>query len=93
MPTYSSKPTTIEAFQYRSTLGTTQALIDWMSRVMSRTSAVYLDLNTDPVLLWVEKSKAWCELKTNDFVVLERDLSGFYPCDKEVFLDRWEINR
>ena len=47
--------------------------------------------NNDYVMLWVEKSKAWCAMPTPGWIIREADGSGFYPCTPEAFNERWEV--
>lgn len=40
--------------------------------------------------LWVQASRAWCDIALGDAVAREPDGSGYYPIKAEVFHARWE---
>jgi len=41
--------------------------------------------------VWVEKSRAWCQLSPGDYVVREADGSGVYPCAEGAFWSTHEF--
>lgn len=41
-------------------------------------------------LVWVEKSKAYCEIHPGDWVILEPDGYGVYPCAADIFEKTYE---
>ena len=40
--------------------------------------------------LWVKASQAWCDIKEGDYVIAERNSKGVYPCQREVFEERYQ---
>lgn len=40
--------------------------------------------------LWVEKKKQWREILPQDWIILEEDGIGFYPCPAAEFKEKYE---
>lgn len=42
------------------------------------------------VRIWIEKSQTWGELENGDWIIVEPDGIGVYPCKKDIFADSYE---
>lgn len=81
--------------RYRRKLG---ALIDAVQWANPQISPDFNDFEPVPqvapgpagLVLWVEKSQAWCDLAPGDYVVREPDGHGYYPCKPDVFTTNYE---
>lgn len=85
MPKFKSRPLFIEAVQWT---GSNQPAIEEFTEGAHN---VFIQFGkTSDFSLWVDKSKAWCDLKIGDWIMREPDGSGFYPCANHIFQQCWE---
>lgn len=95
MPEFVSKPATIQAWRFRPVRD--QSIKDWEGGVdrtfneLNEITGLNLRYHDEShrCQLWVEKAGQWIDLPPRWWVIEEPDGSGFYPCDPDVFDQRW----
>lgn len=96
--TFTSKPRTVRAIQWT---GENLAEVERFTLPAGvRTSGPHPLIRTRPgdrdLHLWTAKGGSWTTVRRGDFVIAERDGSGFYPCEGATFeanyLARWNAH-
>ena len=82
MGDYVKRPVTVTAWRFDPT-STDSGTATWQLEPRCVASISVRDDGTYG--LWVQKSKAWCDLEPGDYIVAEPDGLGVYPCKRAIF--------
>lgn len=85
---YRSRPAEIEAMQWVG--DNDNEVIAFIREGTEDRTIAFRDQFWGTAKLWVEKSQAWAEIASGDYIVREPDGVGFYPVKGEIFEARWE---
>lgn len=90
--TYKSRPSKVQAIEFVAPAqpvhgGNVAEIQAWGAQVQPTGHWGEGEYNLE---LWVEKADKWIDIKPGDFIIKEPDGSGFYPCAREIFQQRWE---
>lgn len=85
MATFVTRRTLIEAVQF-------EGLVDFASGLLplALVHGSGEDESDAGFRLWVEKSEEWCRIDVGDWIIVEPDGEGFYPCKRAIFAAKYD---
>ena len=90
--TFESRPFTVAAMQFDGTPESIKAIQKWTEDGGAEFDNFNLyNQVRQECELWVAASAAWCRVHKGDWVVRERDNTGYYPVAAKVFASRYSM--